>query len=152
MCVGGEDPSPTELVSRQAYSPLEFRHASTVNVRSDAPSSNISPLWYLHELREHKQYNSSNCRGTKHVKIYIQQIFVCSGVFHKKNVTYNELLMIIWVQFKILLGKSSGLQRMHPPPPHPPTPRAVQREGGGVVVALFCPKQWFWLWHRNNED
>jgi hypothetical protein len=31
-----------------------------------------------------------------------------------------------------------------PPPPSPH--RAVHCAGGGVVVALFCHKQWLWLW------
>jgi hypothetical protein len=44
----------------------------------------------------------------------LTNLFV-SGVFNK-NVIFSVLLMIMYVQFTLLMNKSSGLQRKHPPP------------------------------------
>jgi hypothetical protein len=58
--------------------------------------------YFLFEMKMQKKYRNK---------------LLVSGVYNKKNVTCNVLLMIMHVQLTFLLSKASG--RKHPPP-HPP--------------------------------
>jgi hypothetical protein len=74
-----------------------------------------------------------------------QQTFLFHGFSSIKNVIFNVVLMRIQGKLTFLLSYSPRPVENAPPAPlSPPTHRAVRL--WSLVVALFIPKLWRWLW------